>query len=157
MTRRWGCGFAVALWRFWLMRGYLAEGYRWLAESLEAAPEHTAARARALLAACLIGLRRGMHERIHEFGAESVSIFLELEDYAGMFDAVEVSGAYRAIVSDGEQIEALMGEHEALEVDDLPGARPPTWAAHTRGIAAWLGRDYPRARRQFEAALQAGR
>jgi len=38
----------ATLWRFWLMRGYLAEGYRWLAASLAAAPEHTADRARAL-------------------------------------------------------------------------------------------------------------
>ncbi len=66
---------AVALWRFWLMRGYLAEGYRWLTAALAAAPEHTAVRARALLAACVIGLRRGVPVRVHEFAAESVGIF----------------------------------------------------------------------------------
>jgi predicted ATPase/DNA-binding SARP family transcriptional activator len=145
---------AVGLWRFWLMRGYLAEAYRWLAASLAAAPEPTAVRARALLAVCLVGLRRGVHERIHEFGAESVAIFRELDDHAGMFDAVEVSAAYRAIVSGEEDIEALLDEHGALVVDDLPTARPPMWAAHTRGIAAWFRRAYPRARQQLEAALE---
>lgn len=145
---------AVAAWRFWLMRGYLAEGYGWLASSLEAAPEHTKARARALGAACLIALRRGVHDRIHDFGAESVAIFNELGDYAGMFDAVEISAAYRAIVSSEAEIEELLGEHEALSVDDVPAARPAAWAAHTRGIAAWLRRDYPRARRQLEIALE---
>ncbi|HEX8959666.1 MAG TPA: BTAD domain-containing putative transcriptional regulator [Solirubrobacterales bacterium] len=149
-----GLRLAVALWRFWLMRGYLAEGYRWLDASLTAAPEHTAVRARALLAACLVGLRRGVHERIHEFGAESVAIFRELDDHAGMFDAVEVSTAYRAIVSGEKDIEALLSEHEALAVDDLPTARPPAWAAHTRGIAAWFRREYPRARQQLEVALE---
>jgi predicted ATPase/DNA-binding SARP family transcriptional activator len=149
-----GLRLAVALWRFWLMRGYLAEGYRWLAASLTAAPEHTADRARALLAACLVGLRRGVHERIHEFGAESVAIFLALDDHAGMFDAVEVSTAYRTIVSGEQEIEALLSEHEGLVVDDLPAARPPAWAAHTRGIAAWLRREFPRARQQLEAALE---
>ena len=149
-----GLRLTVALWRFWLMRGYLAEGYRWLAASLTASPEHTAVRARALLAACLVGLRRGVHERIHEFGAESVAIFQELGDHAGMFDAVEVSAAYRAIVSGEKDIEVLLSEHEALVVDDLPTARPPAWAAHTRGIAAWFRREYPRARQQFEAALE---
>ncbi len=145
---------AVALWRFWLMRGYLAEGYRWLSMSLAAAPERTADRARALLAACLVGLRRGVHARLHEFGAESVAIFRELGDHTGMFDAVEVSMGYRAIVSGRADIEAPIAEHEALQVDDLPAARPPTWAAHTRGIAAWFRREYGPAREQFELALR---
>ncbi|HKH78478.1 MAG TPA: hypothetical protein VJ996_00565, partial [Solirubrobacteraceae bacterium] len=128
---------AVALWRFWLMRGYLAEGYRWLDASLAAAPDHTADRARALLAACLVGMRRGVPLHLHELGAESVAIFGELGDHAGMFDAVEVLAAYRVIVSGPADIEALLGEHETLLVDDLPVARPPAWAAHIRGIAAW--------------------
>jgi predicted ATPase len=145
---------AVALWRFWLMRGYLAEGYRWLTDALAAAPEHTAVRARALLAACVIGLRRGVDERIHEFAAESVAIFAELGDHAGMFDAVEVSAAYRAIVSPAQDIELLVREHETLIADDLPAARPPMWAAHTRGIAAWLRCEYGSAREQLGAALE---
>ena len=145
---------AVALWRFWLMRGYLAEGYRWLTAALAAAPEATAVRARALLATCVIGLRRGVHGRIHEFAAESVAIFRELEDRAGMFDAVEVSAAYRAIVSPAPDIERLVRGHEALVAEDLPARRPPMWAAHTRGIAAWFRREYAPARGQLEAALE---
>jgi len=144
---------AVALWRFWLMRGYLAEGYRWLTAALAAAPEHTAVRARALIAACVIGLRRGVPVHIHEFAAESVAIFGELEDRAGMFDAVEVSAAYRAIVSPARDVELLVREHEALLAEDLPAARPPMWAAHTRGIAAWFRREYGPAREQLQAAL----
>ena len=58
---------------FLAVRGYLAEGYRWLAASLAAAPEHTADRAHALLASCLMGMRRGVHARLHEFGAESIT------------------------------------------------------------------------------------
>ncbi len=145
---------AVALWRFWLMRGYLAEGYRWLTAALAAAPEHTAVRAHALLAACVIGLRRGVPVHIHEFAAESVAIFGELEDRPGMFDAVEVSAAYRAIVSPARDVELLVHEHEALLAEDLPAARPPMWAAHTRGIAAWFRREYGPARVQLEAALE---
>ena len=92
--------------------------------------------------------------RIHEFAAESVAIFRELEDRAGMFDAVEVSAAYRAIVSPAQDVELLVREHEALLADDLPAARPPMWAAHTRGIAAWFRREYGPAREQLEAALE---
>ena len=143
----------VALWRFWLMRGYLAEGYRWLDASLAAAPEHTADRARALLAACLVGLRRGVHGRLREFGDESVAIFRELGDHAGVLDAVEVSTAYHAIFSARGDVESRVAEHEGLAIDDLPAARPPVWAAHTRGIAAWFRREYPQAREQLELAL----
>ena len=139
------------------MRGYLAEGSRWLAASLTAAPEHTADRARALLAACLVGMRRGVPGRLREFGAESVAIFGELGDHAGMFDAVEVLAGYSAIVSGPADIEALLGEHETLQVDDLPAARPPAWAAHTRGIAAWFRCEYPQARQAVRAGAEAGR
>jgi predicted ATPase len=145
---------AVALWRFWLMRGYLAEGYRWLTAALAAAPESTAVRARALLAACVIGLRRGVPVRVHEFAAESVAIFHEIQDPAGMFDAVEISAAYRVIVSPAQDVERIVREHEALLAEGLPAARPPMWAAHTRGIAAWFRREYGPAREQLEAALE---
>jgi tetratricopeptide (TPR) repeat protein len=102
----------------------------------------------------VIGLRRGVPVHIHEFAAESVAIFGELEDRAGMFDAVEISAAYRAIVSPAQDVELLIREHEALLADDLPAARPPMWAAHTRGIAAWFRREYGPAREQLEAALE---
>jgi predicted ATPase len=148
---------AVALWRFWLMRGYLAEGYRWLTAALAAAPEPTAVRARALLANCVIALRRGVRGQVHDFAAESVTIFRELEDGAGMFDAVEVSAAYRAIFSPAQDIELIVREHEALAAEDLPAERPPMWAAHTRGIAAWLRREYSPAREQLELALELAR
>jgi predicted ATPase/DNA-binding SARP family transcriptional activator len=148
-----GLRLAVALWRFWLMRGYLSEGYRWLATSLEAAPEPTADRARALSALCLMGLRRGVHQWMYENGDESVAIFAELGDRARMFDAVEISAAARTIFSSLGETEAILAEHETLVDADLPAARPPAWAAHTRGIAAWLRRDHGRAREQLGLAL----
>jgi predicted ATPase/DNA-binding SARP family transcriptional activator len=148
---------ADALWRFWLMRGYLAEAYRWLTEALEAAPERSAARGRALLAASLIGLRRGVHERLHEFLAEAVAIFDERGEAAAKLDAAEVWAGYRAIVSPVLELEALLNEHEDLRAADVPPGRPEAWAAHTRGIAAWLRRDYGRAREQLQLAIGAAR
>jgi predicted ATPase/DNA-binding SARP family transcriptional activator len=146
-----GLRLTVALWRFWLMRGYLAEGYRWLAALLDAAPGRTAVRARALLAASLVGLRRGV-PGVDEFATESVAIFGELDDHAEMFDAVEVSAAYQ-VIAGRQESEQLVREYEALSVEGLPAARPSAWAAHTRGIAAWFRRDHAEARRQLEAAL----
>jgi predicted ATPase/DNA-binding SARP family transcriptional activator len=148
-----GLRLAVALWRFWLMRGYLSEGYRWLLISLQAAPEHTADRARALSALCLMGLRRGVHRWMYENGDESVAIFAELGDRARMFDAVEISAAARTIFSSLGETEAMLAAYEGLSDDDLPPARPAAWAAHTRGISAWLRLDHSRAREQLGLAL----
>jgi predicted ATPase/DNA-binding SARP family transcriptional activator len=153
--RQTGLALAVSLWRFWLMRGYLAEAYRWLVAVLGAAPERTPLRAQALLAVSLIGVRRGVYERIEEFAAQSAAIFAEHGDHAGTFDAVEAWAGYRVIVADEERIEALLGEHEWLAAADLPAAAPVAWAAQARGIAAWLQRDYARAAEQLEAALAA--
>ena len=50
---------AVSLWRFWLARGHFSEGSRWLEATLAAAPERTPLRARALLAAAAMHVRRG--------------------------------------------------------------------------------------------------
>ena len=112
------------------MRGYLAEGYRWL----DRVPGRGArARPRIAPAPCsppACGLRRGVHARLHEFGAESVAIFRELGDHAGMFDAVEVSTAYRAIVSGPADIEALV-----RRARDAPRGRSPRCAAADVGGA----------------------
>jgi tetratricopeptide (TPR) repeat protein len=71
-----------------------------------------------------------------------------------MFDAVEVSAAYRTIVSGEGEIEELLREHGELAGEDVPIARPALWAAHTRGVAAWVRREYPRARQQLELARE---
>lgn len=149
-----GLTLAVSLSGFWLLRGYLAEAYRWLVELLAAAPERTAVRARALLAVSLIGIRRGVYERIEELAAQGVEDFAALGDHAGMFDVVEAWGGYRVIVGDEETVEALVGEYHDLLADDLPAARPPAWAAQARGVSAWLRRDYAAARQQLEVALE---
>ena len=145
---------AVALWRFWLMRGYLAEGHSWLQIALEAAPEQTVPRGRALAAACLIGLRRGVHEGIHEQVLESIALFAELGEPRRRFDAIEICGAYRAIFCAEAEIEELVGEHGSSEAEGVPAARAAAWGAHTSGLGAWLRRDYPRARDRLGLARE---
>jgi predicted ATPase len=50
---------ATRLWRFWLDRGFFAEGNRWLETILAAAPEQTPPRVEALLARAGLSLRLG--------------------------------------------------------------------------------------------------
>jgi predicted ATPase/DNA-binding SARP family transcriptional activator len=149
-----GLRLAVSLWGFWLMRGYLAEAYRWLEELLAAAPQRSPERARALLGVALISVRRGVYERTEEFAAESVAILDELGDHCGMFDAVEIWAGFRVITASEAEVEALVGEYEGVAVADLPAQRPAAAAAQIRGIAAWARLDSGRARAQLGAALE---
>jgi predicted ATPase len=50
---------AGALWRFWYLRGHLAEGRRWLERALAAEDESTPARAKALLGATVMAANTG--------------------------------------------------------------------------------------------------
>ena len=61
---------ANALWWFWLARGYFVEGLRWFEAALAAAPEATATRVRALVAAAgiMVRLRRAPVDRMLAFG-----------------------------------------------------------------------------------------
>ena len=66
---------ACSLWWFWMIRGYFAEGLRWLGEALDAAPEPTPDRARGLFglgALCVRSL--GDLGRTVRYGREALAI-----------------------------------------------------------------------------------
>ncbi|HMA26329.1 MAG TPA: tetratricopeptide repeat protein, partial [Solirubrobacterales bacterium] len=142
----------LALWGFWFVRGYLAEGHRWLQEVLAATPEPTYERAMALIADCMLGFRRSAYGQIPAQAAESGEISRRLDDHAGMLAAVEVTAAGLAIIGQRGELEALVQEHERLSGPGLPPERAAIWAANTRGVGAWLRNDYRSARRGFEGA-----
>ena len=75
---------AVSLWRFWLARGHFAEGSRWLEATLAAAPARTPLRARALLAAAAMDVRRGDGSaRVLDLAVEAAAIMREVADDQG--------------------------------------------------------------------------
>ncbi|HXD60081.1 MAG TPA: tetratricopeptide repeat protein, partial [Thermoleophilaceae bacterium] len=65
---------ANAMWWFWMARGLFVEGSRWLSDVLEAAPEPTAERARALIASGGIQVRRPVEMHTVELGREALAI-----------------------------------------------------------------------------------
>jgi predicted ATPase/DNA-binding SARP family transcriptional activator len=143
---------AIALWGFWFVRGYLAEGDRWLEAVLAAAPEPTAERAQALLAECMFSFRRSAYRQITARAAESAEISRELEDQSGVLAATEVSAAGLAIVGHRRELEALMEGRGGPSGSDPTPAQAAISAANTRGLAAWLRTDYQSARQGFEDA-----
>ena len=71
---------AGAMWGFWLWRGYLAEGRRWLDLALSRDPGRTATHANALLGACALSGRAGRLSDGIALGEESLGIYRELGD-----------------------------------------------------------------------------
>jgi predicted ATPase len=79
---------AVAMWRSWMARGLHAEGLRWLAQALEAFPEPSPLRARALFATAVLEVRLGRPWRGPAIGAEIAALGRDLGDPGLMAEAL---------------------------------------------------------------------
>jgi predicted ATPase/DNA-binding SARP family transcriptional activator len=65
---------AAAMWRFWMSRGMLAEGVRWLRRALDGCPESSMQRASALYGLAVLHTRLGDAAPLDAVGAELVAI-----------------------------------------------------------------------------------
>ncbi|MGA7670743.1 MAG: BTAD domain-containing putative transcriptional regulator [Nitrolancea sp.] len=65
---------AVALWRFWLMRGYLREGESWLREASSQLPESSQLRAPALMGCAVLICHQGEYHRSEPLFREALAL-----------------------------------------------------------------------------------
>jgi predicted ATPase/DNA-binding winged helix-turn-helix (wHTH) protein len=81
----WGLRLGAALFRYWEMREYLAEGRRWLGKllTLAAAAAPTKARGRALFAAGVLAHEQGHYAAADALIRESLDIARQLHDQQG--------------------------------------------------------------------------
>jgi predicted ATPase/class 3 adenylate cyclase len=101
---------ANALYYFWIVRGYLAEGRRWLDEAIArsgSAPD--ALRASALYAAAGFAYRQGDYERARALFETSLDLYRGLGDELGT--AMSVGSLANMAVAEGEY-ERAMAEYE---------------------------------------------
>ncbi|MFF7969813.1 BTAD domain-containing putative transcriptional regulator [Streptomyces sp. NPDC007905] len=75
---------AVALRSFWPERGRLAEGRRWLDDTLAAAPEPTPQRARALMGQAVLAIRLGDGSPLVDIAEQIVAIHQRRQDPAAL-------------------------------------------------------------------------
>jgi predicted ATPase/DNA-binding SARP family transcriptional activator len=110
-----GLRLAAALWEFWWVRGYLAEGRGWLDDALargrDAAPE---LRARALHAAGSLATRQGDYEAAAGLFEESLAIWEELGDAPGTARSLLSMGTVAA--EQGDQERAIELSERAAEL-----------------------------------------
>lgn len=152
-----GIRLTGALGRFWYMRGYLAEGSRWLETSLklhDSAPlEH---RAKSLHMLGVLYAERGLHERsIH-----TLQQGLELHRLAGNPERVAASlnslGVEAYALADYERAQELFEESISIR-RDLGDERGTTSALSNLGLLAMKHNDFENATELFEEALEMDR
>ncbi len=101
---RTGLRLAAGLWRFWEIRGHLAEGLGWLQRLLAATDgEVSALRADAYTGAGILAFMQGDHAAAHGFHEQSLALHRRVGDYLGiafaannLANAAVLSGDYAA-------------------------------------------------------------
>ncbi len=148
---------AGALGRFWEVRGFLSEGQHWLDRSLERAgaaqpPASARAKAAALGAAGTLAFVRSDHERAAALLEESLPLWRELGNRAGVATSLHNLSRVRFYQGDHERAVALCEESLALR-RELADKRGVAMSLNTLGVIARNRGDQTAARRLYEESL----
>ena len=136
--------FTTTLWPFWLRRIDLHEAQRSLDAALAAAPERTALRAQALLAAAAVDYRSGALARGLEKAHEGLAVADEIGDARAKWRALQFLGEF-GIAHDAADL-ALPWLEKALELARGQGFAAATASGvYTLGVAHWIVGDLERA------------
>lgn len=147
------------LWRFWLIRGHLREGEKWLSEALTAYGNRaTAARARALVGAAMIASYLDEDVRAAAILDESVAISRRLEDSETLNIALTARGLVARKLGDLAAARALYSEVVSPQSPGsgytgyaVPGALQGLgWIAFWEGNEEEAGRLFADSLAQFE-------
>jgi predicted ATPase/DNA-binding SARP family transcriptional activator len=143
---------ATSLWRFWLDRGYFAEGNRWLDSALLAAPERTPLRVEALLACAGLSLRNGDAEQYLRRAQSAVREYGELGDEHATAAALYQHAMYEQSVSSTARAAELFADSIAFgrRLGDLRLVAAATCAS---AMTPWYRSDVAQARAVLEEAL----
>jgi predicted ATPase/DNA-binding SARP family transcriptional activator len=145
---------ACSLWWFWMIRGYFAEGLRWLGEALDAAPEPTPERARGLFglgALCVRSL--GDLARTVRYGREALEVASRHGDDRARARALERlgmmgMGGFDWVAADEALAEGLQAAL-ALEDDAIVAA-----VQQSQGVLAGCRGETELARELFTRGLE---
>jgi predicted ATPase/transcriptional regulator with XRE-family HTH domain len=109
-----GLRLASALWRFWETRGYFSEGEQWLGKGLAQRPLTAAVEAKALTAAGSLVCRAGDLPRARRLHTESLRLFRDLGDTAGIARSLSNLGVVADELGDYTEATVLYEESLAL-------------------------------------------
>ncbi len=146
--------FCVALWPFWLRRIDLDEAQRRFAEAMAAAPERTALRAEALLAAAALDFRGGTLRRGMARAHESCTVAAEIGDARAEWRAMQLLGEF-GVANEVGIAEAVTWLERGLELARREGfTAPEAIGVYTLGVARWVLGDLGGAQKLLEQSLE---
>jgi predicted ATPase len=129
--------FCVVLSPFWMRRIDLQEARRRFADALAAAPERTALRAQALLAAAAIDFRSGTLPQGMALAEESHAIASEIGDARAEWRALQFLGEF-GVATDAVEV-AVSWIERALDLAGREGfAAAEATGIYSLGVAHWI-------------------
>ncbi len=152
---RRGLALGAALWRFWLVRGHLGEGRRWLERllALPTATEHAVPRARALNGAGNLAFSQGELAAARGLHEQSLVLWRSVDDRRGIAGSLNNLGLIAQHQGDWPDADAIL--REAIELNRAQGNR--SWEAinhyNLGNVLADTGRD-DEARKAQERSLR---
>jgi predicted ATPase/DNA-binding SARP family transcriptional activator len=148
-----GLQLAGVTWQFWLLRGYLLEGARWLEDVLAAAPESAPFYGEALLWICALhGRQGGSAVQGMVFAERSLAAFRAQGDGVGSALAAYAVAMMAYLLSDFDRMHDFLAQSLALaqKADYLPGVASIIYA---QGFLAWHRGEYAQARALLDTSL----
>lgn len=135
----------ASLWRFWRVRGYLAEGRRWLELALGRLPGKTLVRARVLQSLAILTIHHQGYASAAPLSEESLALFRELNDRRGL--AVALINAGLVTHAHGDYARAMAYFEESLPICSEVGWRHSiALCLSSMGFVALHLGEIPRAR-----------
>jgi predicted ATPase/DNA-binding SARP family transcriptional activator len=143
---------ATSCWRFWVNRGLISEGARWLTLALNASPDRSALRARGLAAMAVMHIRQADATELTAIGEEIVDLLNEHGEPSERAHGYHQRALLTFMAGDWRLAQSQ--SDEALRVSaGFPGVA--TSAQHFAGVLALARGEVDLARPRFDAALQA--
>jgi non-specific serine/threonine protein kinase len=147
-----GYRLGSGLWGFWLLRGHLIDGDRWMQALLARASRATAARARALLSACPLAIRIAENTRARIWIEESRAIFRGLGHVAGTIESLQALAAVECLHGNSDMARDRLAEALLLAERGSLQAECAS-VTHARGVIAYYEGQFDRAQAFFESSL----
>jgi len=126
-----GLRLVGALWRFWHLRGYLAEGRHWATDvlALPTAERRSAVRAKAVSAAGSLAYWQNDIPPVRDAYEEALAIYQELGNSAGVAEGTYNMAYVHALENDGPTAQAELQKSLALfeELGDQRGVADALW------------------------------